>query len=178
MESLARATDVVHDDILLVESDIVYEQRAMSLLLEHPAKDVVLASGPTMAGDEVFVKTAGTRVTGVSKSFSGNEPSIAGEFVGLCKMSHALVQEMCARAAARGTRSIAYELDTLPECLSVFDVQCLSVSDLVWGEIDDWKQWDHVRRVVMPRLRDAENRLRTRRPGARGSAQDPPCYAC
>jgi len=178
MESLTRAADIVHDNILLVESDIVYEQRAISLLLEHSAKDIVLASGPTMAGDEVFVRTVGTNVRGISKAFSRNEPSIAGEFVGLCKLSGALVREMCARAATRGAHSGAYELDVLPQCLDTFDVQCLAVPDLVWGEIDDWQQWDHVRRVVMPRLRELENRQSTHRKAAHGSAQDPPCYAC
>ena len=44
----------LHGPFLLLESDLVYEPRALRVLLERPAADAILLSGPTGAGDEVY----------------------------------------------------------------------------------------------------------------------------
>ena len=41
---------------LLLESDLIYEARALDVLLGSQAADAVLLSGPTNAGDEVYVE--------------------------------------------------------------------------------------------------------------------------
>ena len=46
----------LQEDFLLLESDILYEKRALTVLLNHHKSDVILASGKTCSGDEVFVE--------------------------------------------------------------------------------------------------------------------------
>src|SRR5205814_5924092 len=55
MASLAVALEQIRGDVLVLESDIVYEQRALEAILGSPASDATLTSGPTGAGDEVWV---------------------------------------------------------------------------------------------------------------------------
>jgi choline kinase len=50
MYSLYCARDAVDDSFLLLESDLIYEQRALTELLIEPAPDAILLSGPTGAG--------------------------------------------------------------------------------------------------------------------------------
>lgn len=57
----------VDEPYLLVESDLLYERRAPRLLVESPHEDVLLASGPTNSGDEVYVGANDGRVVDLSK---------------------------------------------------------------------------------------------------------------
>ena len=58
MASLALALEVLGGDenFLLLESDLFYEGRALEHLLLTKSSNVVLVSGPTGAGDEVWVQ--------------------------------------------------------------------------------------------------------------------------
>src|SRR5262245_4886260 len=56
MRSLACAAGyVVDEQFLLLESDLVYESRALDAALDSPHADVIVVSGPTGSGDEVYV---------------------------------------------------------------------------------------------------------------------------
>ena len=60
---------------LLLESDIVYEPRALATVLASPHESLILTSGPTGAGDEVYVwadeQAGATRFRGMSKQRDG-----------------------------------------------------------------------------------------------------------
>ena len=56
MHSLAVAQQCVDGDFLLLDSDLIYEQRALTEILADPAPNVLLVSGPTGSGDEVYVE--------------------------------------------------------------------------------------------------------------------------
>src|SRR5688572_11765796 len=55
MASLASALPAVAEDFLLLEGDVLYDPAALDPLLARPERNVLLASGPTGAGDEVWV---------------------------------------------------------------------------------------------------------------------------
>jgi len=57
MYSLSLVRERVQEDFLLLESDLIYEQRALSVCQTYPQDNVVLLSGETPAGDEVFVES-------------------------------------------------------------------------------------------------------------------------
>ena len=59
MYSLYCARQHVDEDFLLLESDLIYERRALAALLEYPEDDILLLSGFTNSSDEVFVETNG-----------------------------------------------------------------------------------------------------------------------
>ena len=131
---------------LLLESDLIYEPRALTELLAHPTDDAILLSGPTGAGDEVYVaaKRDGAAHRGCRRiaARSAETAYIAGEFVGISKISRPLVPDHY--AAHRRTRpssdSLYYDYET--DCLVAAgsrneSIACPVVADLVWAEIDD-----------------------------------------
>ncbi|NEP37662.1 phosphocholine cytidylyltransferase family protein, partial [Moorena sp. SIO3B2] len=98
MYSLYCARDLIEGDFLLLESDLIYEQRALTAVLNFPKDNVVLLSGQTNAGDEVYVETSGETIVAMSKNKAELGSQIAGELVGISKISQPLFQSMLAQA--------------------------------------------------------------------------------
>ena len=67
MYSLWCARKLINTDFILLESDLIFETRAISELLESPVKNSLLITGKTEAGDEVYVEADGDSVKQISK---------------------------------------------------------------------------------------------------------------
>lgn len=161
MYSLACAAAVTRGPFLLLESDLVYEPRALSVLLGQPAADAILLSGPTGAGDEVFVEARHGRLVAMSKDRTRLGPGVAGELVGISRISRELFERML-RIAATGfarTLMIDYETDCLVAAAGEHPVDCVLVPDLLWGEIDDATHLRRVRDEVYPRVAALDREL-------------------
>src|SRR5262245_62097496 len=55
MYSLSQAEDLLDEDILLLESDLLYDHRAIGVLLEAGRRDAILIADPLNSGDDVYV---------------------------------------------------------------------------------------------------------------------------
>ena len=55
MHSLFVAKNYLQEDFLLLESDLLYESHALPSVINFEGPDVVLASGETGSGDEVYI---------------------------------------------------------------------------------------------------------------------------
>ena len=154
MYSLYCARYRVREPFLLLESDLVYEPRALTTLLAGAAEDAILLSGPTGAGDEVFVATRDGLLSGMSKRRAELAGNVAGELVGITRVSPALFALMCgiAEAAFRRTLMFDYETDCLVAAGRERPIACPLVPDLLWGEIDNPGHLARVRDQVYPQL--------------------------
>ncbi|MEO7387263.1 MAG: phosphocholine cytidylyltransferase family protein [Gammaproteobacteria bacterium] len=140
---------------LLLESDLVYEPRALIHLLEHPAADAILLSGPTHAGDEVYVECREENLKDMSKDRGALGPDVAGELVGISKISAALYDRMCGIAERAFATSLKfdYETDCLVAAGREHPIACPVIADLVWGEIDDPGHLARARDKIYPEVR-------------------------
>ncbi len=154
MYSLFCARARIHGPFLLLESDLVYEPLALTTLLAGSAEDAILLSGPTGAGDEVYVTTKDGCLTGMSKRRADLSGDIAGELVGITRVSPALFVLMCGIAEHAFRQSLRYDYET--DCLVAAGRQrpiaCPVVPDLLWGEIDDPAHLARIRDRVYPEL--------------------------
>jgi choline kinase len=143
--SLQAAADVVEDDFLLLESDLVYESRALSILLHHPEANVVLATRSCDAGDEVWLQTQHGMLRALSKDAAavGHPEAV---LVGITKVSRELLEAMV--AVAEPSMEYEHALVAAPVPVSV------EVADVVWAEIDDAAQLDRARDIVVPLLQE------------------------
>jgi len=150
--SLDRALALTGGPFLLLESDLVYEPRALAVLLAHPAADAVLLSGPTGAGDEVFVATREQRLLDLSKDRARLPAPAAGELVGISRISAELATLLHRIAARTFTRTLQadYETDGLVAAARERPIACPLVPDLLWGEIDDARHLQRVRTAIYP----------------------------
>jgi choline kinase len=143
----------IDEPYLLVESDLLYDVRAPRLLVESSFPDVLLASGPTSSGDEVYVAAADGRLTDLNKSADALRGPRVGELVGITRVSQALhariLQE--AKTLLAATRRVEYE-HALVAAARHQAIHVLVAPDLVWTEIDDESHLARARGLIAPRL--------------------------
>jgi choline kinase len=139
MYSLYCARDCVDETFLLLESDLVYERRALTTCLEHPNDNILLLSGFSNSSDECFVETHDCCLVTISKDRKSLGTEVRGEMVGISKISPSLFSVMLEMAEQRfrSTRHMDYETECLVAAAQVVPVFCPVVEDLIWCEIDD-----------------------------------------
>ncbi len=136
---------------LLLESDLVYEPRALEEVLVDPHEDVILLSGPTGSGDEVWVETdADARLVTMSKDRGRLGADVAGELVGITRVSLALAEELRRQGDGLLARfpMAEYETGGLVEVGTRRPVYCRRVDGLAWAEIDDENHLARARRIL------------------------------
>ena len=157
--SLWCARAEIVEDFLLLESDLIYERRALREALDHPSPDVLLVSEPTGARDEVWVEAREGKLVNMSKDRTALGPSIAGELVGITKVSQPFFREMLAvgERLFRETLKVDYELEGLVQAARSRPMAIHLVPGLVWAEIDDLHHLERARERIYPELlhRDA-----------------------
>ena len=140
---------------LLLESDIIYEQKALSEIINVPSEECILLSGFTQSGDEVFVETKDNRLISMSKDKSqlGDKPS--GELVGIVKFSPKLFACMQRSAKDHFMHSLFYdyETDALVAAGKEINIDCLVLEDLVWAEIDDAVHLKRAKDEIYPMIK-------------------------
>lgn len=155
LASLVTALGVVDEDFLLLESDLIYEPRALAACLAAPG-DRLLVSGPTGSRDEVWVEAEAGRLVGMSKDRSrlGRDP--VGELVGITRISvglgRTLVRVAGELAQEDGHRRHHYETDGLVRATRDHRIEVVLVPDLVWAEIDDEAHLKRAQEAVYPRI--------------------------
>lgn len=154
MYSLYLAGPIVQEDFLLLESDLIYEQRALTTLSASRFDNAMLLSGFTGAGDEVFVETRDGNLVNMSKRREELGPRIAGELVGITRVSIGLFRAMLDFAAERFTTTLQvdYETDCLVGVAAQVPIKCEVVGDLLWSEIDDEAHYRRASRHTYPAI--------------------------
>ena len=126
------------DDFLLLESDLVFERRAITALQECPHPDVMLITPVTKFQDQYYVE-CNEEGTLTNCSVNREEVRVKGELVGIHKLSHAFYVKMCddyARKLADKPK-LGYEYELLSMSKEVMPVYVLCEEGLKWYEIDD-----------------------------------------
>ena len=152
MYSLYCARHCVDEAFLLLESDLVYEPRALTTCLENPSENVVLLAGFSKTSDECLVETRNGRLVAISKNRESLGTEVRGEMVGICKISPSLFSAMLEMAEQRfgTTRHVDYETDCLVAAAWGVPISCPVVEDLVWCEIDDETHLARARDEIYP----------------------------
>jgi 2-aminoethylphosphonate-pyruvate transaminase len=151
LRSLLAAAGRVTGDFLLLESDILYEPRALAAVLRHAARDVLLLSGATHSGDEVWVESDGH---GMLRRMSKDRAAlgeVAGELVGITRLSAGCFRVLLAEAEPLLARLPKADYESgLVAAAALHPILCHRVQDLVWGEIDDERHLLRAASLVYP----------------------------
>ena len=154
MHSLCCARDLVEAPFLVLESDLVYELRALEGLLGSGAESAVLVAQPSEDGDGcVYVEVAGGRVQGISHERPAPE-RLGGEFAGICKMSQRMFAAMRAFAEPM-FRERFYQLD-YEDCVGrvaeSVEIYPCEVEGLLWSRLDSSERVARATNRVFPQI--------------------------
>jgi 2-aminoethylphosphonate-pyruvate transaminase len=156
MYTLYNLRERIGEDFLLLESDLLYEKAGLTILMNNPRPDVILASGPTSSGDEVFIETDAGYLVNMSKQAAELKSSDA-ELVGITKISYPTFIAMCAYAEQEfpDRPRLDYEYVLVGVGKSI-PIQVERVSDYAWCEIDDENHLRRAKNFILPKIKERE----------------------
>lgn len=158
MYSLYCARHLVQESFLLLESDLLYEGRALSTLLDSPLESAILISGFTQSGDEIYIELRDDLFYHMSKDRSELN-TVVGELVGISKISPLLFTQMVSASEQffQNSRHWHYEEGCLNHIAKEASIPVCIVPDLIWTEIDDATHLQRAQKIVWPQIRQIEN---------------------
>ncbi len=154
MYTLYVLRDLIKGPFLLLESDLLYDPIALEYLLSDGEEDIILASGATQSGDEVFIQHSPEGfLQNMSKDRSVLK-HIDGELVGISKLSKNTLTSMVSFSETlfnEGKLMINYE-DALVGTSIDHNIRIKVIDDLAWCEIDDENHLNRALTKVYPKI--------------------------
>lgn len=154
MYTLWNCREVIgEDDFLLLESDLVFEKKAISSLIECPAPDAMLITPVTKFQDQYYVESDDNDIL-TRCSVNKDELNAKGELVGIHKLSNTFYKLMCGNYAKivddYPKLGYEYELLYMSQCIS--PVFVLNVPGLLWYEIDDVNDLTYAEECILSKF--------------------------
>lgn len=142
------------DDFLLLESDLIFERKAITSLMECAEPDVMLITPVTKFQDQYYVEYHEPDHRLMRCSTVESELDAKGELVGIHKLSGSFYKEMCADYAKKVDEQpkLGYEYELLQMSQHIRKVYVLRVDGLKWYEIDDPDDLAYAEEHVLPFL--------------------------
>ncbi|WP_032122626.1 phosphocholine cytidylyltransferase/choline kinase family protein [Clostridium amazonitimonense] len=154
MHSLVLAKDFIKDDFILVESDLVFEERAIKEIIESPHRDCVLITNESGSGDEAFVEIRKGHLFKMSKD-KHQLNKIDGEMIGVSRISFNVFNKMLEEFKDNRNPYLNYEYSLLDVARN-YDVGYVKIDDVVWGEVDHKEHYEKIVKYTYPTLKRRE----------------------
>lgn len=148
MYTLVCADPHITGDFLLLESDLLYDISALETILSSEQRNVILGSGFTDSGDEVYLHAFQSGDFRYLSQDGNDKINAHAELVGICKLSLDLYKKMIALPTIKKMK-YEYAFNVLSPKEDIFVEK---QSDLVWCEIDDEDHLNRALTLVLPKL--------------------------
>lgn len=156
MESLSLLENELKDSFFLLESDLFYEKYALDVLNKCKEENVVVTSGFTSSGDEVYVELSRTStLLNLSKNRSELNAAHA-EFVGINKISKTAFDMMCSYYKQQLSQRLDYEI-VMAKISKEVEFVVKKIDGLCWCEIDTEEHYERAIKQILPRVRALES---------------------
>lgn len=152
MQSLKVAHEWAKSEILVLDSDIVYDTQGLVSLLALSTGNSVLVSGPTAAGDEVWAFGTKEQISGLSKNSGEFRERVIGEFVGICRLQPNFLTAMIEATNKLQPAQVGDYEEYISAIASSLKLSPCLVSNLRWGEIDTEEQLKMAAERIFPKL--------------------------
>ncbi|MFA6856843.1 MAG: NTP transferase domain-containing protein, partial [Treponema sp.] len=164
MGTIEVCAPLVSGDFYLLESDLIYDAVGLKVLSNDERNNVILASGTTNSGDEVYLESDGDHVlTKVSKDRSQIK-TVAGELVGITKLTKDMLTRMCKYYREDYPARIKLDYEHALEAVSKTEpVYVRKIEYYSWTEIDDETMLTRAIEKIWPRIVENESLQNIRR---------------
>ena len=155
MYSLALVKDIITDEILLMESDLLFESRAISLLLDSNRPNSILVAGLSGSGDEVYICANDKReITKLGKNISASSKQTAiGELAGISRFQLNFLELVFTEARQdfnSGKMNYHYEECVFRTSKKTLPIHAVTGTDLAWIEIDTAEDLQKAQDLIFP----------------------------
>lgn len=159
MASLAAAREQLDGGFLVLKGNLVFEQRAVTALLEDASPFSVLLAGLSGTGEETFVELdeAGDVFRFAKDIRQVNR--VQGEFAGIAKVPPEVLELMMSHYGRNQNPLLNFEY-LLENIGRLYAFKGVMVDDLVWGQIWDQESYQKVLSKAYPRILRKEREIR------------------
>jgi 2-aminoethylphosphonate-pyruvate transaminase len=163
MGTLACCAPLVHGDFLLLESDLIYDALGLSVLINETHKNAILASGPTLSGDEVYLEADADGFVVKNSKNPGDIKTLAGELTGINRLQKPILDKMTAFMEAHRQDMPGMEYEYAMSAVSASasrdseKIFIRKVEHYLWREIDDENHLAMAAGKIYPLIKEAED---------------------
>ena len=158
MHSLSLADKNIDDDFLLIEGDLIFEERTIDYLLDAEMENCLVLVNESGSGDEALVETRNGTIFKISKDMH-QLSKIDGEFIGLSRLSLKTYKDMLLDFKYSQNPYIHYEY-VLMNVKDKHDINYSKIDELVWCEIDSKKNYESLIYYIYPKLKRREEEFK------------------
>lgn len=156
--SLCLLKDYLKDDFILLDSDIIYEKKALKKILNSNEENLILISSETGSKDECYVEIENDIVVKMSKDKSELK-KIDGEMLGISKLSYDYFKKIIELKVENSYYSYEY---SIADVAREKKLKTLKINELVWGEVDNENQYNKILKEIYPKIKRNEEAERTK----------------
>ncbi len=158
MTSLSLIKDVIDDDFLLLENDMVFEERAIKTVLASEDRDCMIITSESGSGDEALVEIKDGYVYKMSKDIHQFN-KIDGEMIGISKISYKVFEKMLEQFKENKNPYLNYEY-MLMDIGREYKIGYKKIDDLVWSEIDSIQHYERFTKKIYAKLLRKEQEIK------------------
>ena len=164
MGTLEVCAQLVNSEFLLLESDLIYDEVGLKVLINDKRDNVILASGKTNSFDEVYLDFDENNVlTKVSKNPDEFENPNA-ELVGITKLSKDILNKMVDLYNSNLEEYIEIDYENVLEILAKNNpIHVHKITSYFWAEIDDERMYKRAINEIYPNILENEGLNKIRR---------------
>jgi len=142
-----------NEDFLLLESDLIFEHRAIKALLACEQPDVMLITPVTKFQDQYYVESDNNNVL-TRCSVNKEDLEAKGELVGIHKLSAPFFTKMANDYESKiaDNYKLGYEYQLLYMSQTGSPVYVLCEEGLAWYEIDDEQDLEYAEKNIIKRI--------------------------
>jgi len=162
MYSLSLVNGIIEDEILLMESDLLYEPRAINIVLNGNLPNAILVTKLSGSGDEVYIcANDNMEITELGKNIPERSKKHAiGELAGISRFQREFLELVFKKAQEdfkKGELNHHYEECIFRTSKSTTPVYAEPANDLAWIEIDSEEDLQKARELIYPLIKEKSN---------------------
>lgn len=155
MASLSMVKDLIDDDFLLIEGDTFFEKDVLKKLSKRFEGNCFVMTEESGSGDECYVETKSGFITKISKD-RHRVCRFEGELLGLSRISLPTFMKLIEKWESSDNSYLNYEY-LMMEVTDVLDRPVLKFKNLIWGEVDNMKDFKKLQNDIYRKLRKKED---------------------
>lgn len=155
--SLSLIKNYLSESFILLDSDIIYEKKALKKLLDSEEKNLILISSETGSKDECYVELENDNIIKISKDKSELK-KIHGEMLGITKLSIDCFEKIMELKVENPYYSYEYSIAHIAKEKKL---KALKINELAWGEVDNQEQYEKILKEVYPKIKRNEEAEKT-----------------
>ena len=159
MYGLSLVKGLLHEDFLILKSDVVFEQKAITELLEEKNPFSTVIAAPSGHSDEAFVELDGEgNIFRISKDIHQIN-KVQGELTGIARISMEVFEKMLEYFEGNQNPYLNFEY-VLENIGRIYRFTGVMVDDLVWSKVETQQQYQNLVNIVFPRILRKEKEMK------------------